>query len=200
MIPGDVAVLTPTRLETWAARRRLPRVRVHRVGMRCSRGLPEPSGPVIVCGLAGGLDPSLRPGDVVIADAAALPGEDAVATDPQLADLLEQGARSLGLRTARGPVLTAPRLVTGPARRQWPGFLAVDMETAHVLQHRPVTGAVRVVLDTGARELSPDWERPALAGLRPRRWAELLRLAREAPGAALLAASVVRAASTPPRS
>ena len=83
------------------------------------------------------------------------------------------------------------------ARRQWPGFLAADMEAAHVLRARPATGVVRVVLDTGARELSPDWERPALASLRPRRWAELLRLAREAPGGALMAAAVVRTALTP---
>jgi hypothetical protein len=202
MMLEDVAVLTPTRLETWAARRRLPRARVHRIGIEGSRGLPEPPGPAIVCGLAGGLDPSLEPGDVVIADAAALPGEDPIPTDPELTGRLEQAARCLGLRTARGPVLTAPHLVTGSARRQWPGFLAADMEVAHVLRRRPRTAAIRVVLDTGVRELSPDWERPALAGLRPRRWAELLRLAREAPGASLLAASVVRAAlsPSPPRS
>lgn len=198
----DVAVLTPTRLETWAARRRLPRARVHRIGLACCRGLPNPPGRAIVCGLAGGLDPTLEPGDVVIADAAALPGEDLVPTDPELTDRLEHAARSLGFRTTRGPVLTAPHLVTGPARSRWQGFLAVDMEAAHVLRERPRTGAVRVVLDTGTRELAPEWERPALAALTPGRCAEMLRLAREAPGAALLAASVVRAAlnPNPPRS
>jgi hypothetical protein len=201
MSPEDVAVLTPTRIETWAARRTLRGERqVHRIGLACRRGLPEPPGPAVLCGLCGALDATLCPGDVVIADSASLPGQEPLPCDVTLTDRLEQAAQSLGLRTARGPVLTAPHLVTGDARRQWPGFLAADMEAAHVLHARPHTAMVRVVLDTGAHELSADWERPALTGLRPRRWGELLRLARRAPAGALLAAAVVGAALTPRRS
>lgn len=99
----------------------------------------------LVAGVAGGLDPSVRPGDVV------------VAPDPS-APLLAGALRRLGLAVHIGPIHTSDRVVTGAARGRLDGFLAVDMETDRLRAaagNRPFA-AVRVVTDTaGAGLWSP---------------------------------------------
>jgi 4-hydroxy-3-methylbut-2-en-1-yl diphosphate reductase len=205
-----VIVLVATRLEAWAARRVLPGEQVVRIGVGARRdwnssdgsgtrgaGRRDPPGrwaTPVLCGLCGALEP-LPPGTIVIPEQVASAGERPKPCDPALVDRLVRAARSLGREPVVGRLLTAPRMVTGVERRAWAGqgFQAVDMEAAEVLRRGPAA-VVRVVLDTPAQELSPQWERAPAALLRPSRWRELVWLARAAPTAAMLAAAVVRAA------
>jgi 4-hydroxy-3-methylbut-2-enyl diphosphate reductase len=109
---------------------------------------------VVVAGLAGGLDPALKAGDVVVAtevqDAqgtVALP-----AAGPLVAEL-----RRLGVRVHRGPILTTDRLITGGPERAAQaanGAIAVDMESAPIVRAvianagHPPLAVVRVIVDT----------------------------------------------------
>jgi hypothetical protein len=113
--------------------------------------------------------------------------------DRELVEALARGARSLGIEPVFDALLTADSIVNGPAREMWAGqgYAGVDMETGRIAASR--VAAVRVVLDTPHRELSAEWRTPLQAILKPRNWAQALWLAREAPRAARLAASVLAA-------
>jgi hypothetical protein len=191
------AILAATRLEASAARRALPGWHVVRTGISCSEGLPEGEGPALVVGLCGALVP-LAPGTVSIPDEISLAGEAPRSCDPGLTALLVEGARRLGLEPVRGPMLTAPAMVTGPEREVWAGrgFETVDMEAGLILARRP-GAVVRVVLDTPAHELSPGWEHPLRALVRPGRWPQLAWLARMGPAGSRRSTAVVRAAFVP---
>ncbi len=111
-----------------------------------------PTDAVVVAGVAGGLDPSLRPGDVVVAsEVRDAHGRVAVrAGAPLVAEL-----RRLGLRVRHGPVLTRDTLVGGADEREKlaaTGALAVDMESAPLSRAFAARGlpvaVVRVVVDT----------------------------------------------------
>jgi 4-hydroxy-3-methylbut-2-enyl diphosphate reductase len=107
-----------------------------------------------VAGVAGGLDPSLRAGDVVVAtevrDSA---GRIALrAAAPLVADLRRQG-----LRVVTGPIVSTDHIVGGCDERERlaaTGAIAVDMESAAVVRalaegDEPVPVAVvRVIVDT----------------------------------------------------
>ena len=111
-------------------------------------------GAVVVAGLAGGIDPALRTGDVVVASevrdksgSVRLP-----AGAPLVAEL-----RALGMRVHHGPIVTSDRLVVDRAERTalaMDGVLAVDMESATVVRglvERPEpvpVAVVRVIIDT----------------------------------------------------
>ncbi|MDT4920393.1 MAG: 4-hydroxy-3-methylbut-2-en-yl diphosphate reductase [Pseudonocardiales bacterium] len=157
----DLLVIAALRTERLALAGAGPDTVVERCGMgpaRVRRWLPRldelaPSA-VVVAGLAGGLDPALRAGDVVVATevldatgAVALP-----AGAPLVAEL-----RNLGMRVHHGPIVTTDRLVTGPAERARlasGGAIAVDMESAPIVRALaaragPVPVAVvRVIVDT----------------------------------------------------
>ena len=190
-------IVAATRLEARTARRALAGWHVVRIGISCSGGMPEGAGPAVVVGLCGALV-ALAPGTVSIPDEVALPGEPPRACDAALTALLVDGARRLGLEPVRGSMLTAPTVVTGPERAVWAarGFETADMEAGLVLARRP-GAVVRVVLDTPVHDLSPGWEHPLPALLRPDRWGELAWLARMAPAGARRATAVVRAALGP---
>ncbi len=134
---------------------------LERCGMgpeRVRRWLPRldglASGAVVVAGVAGGLDPALRPGDVVVAtEVRDESGRIALrAAAPLVAEL-----RRRGLRVRTGPVVSTDHIVTHRAERErlaGTGAVAVDMESAAIV--RAVRGrpgrlpiaVVRVVVDT----------------------------------------------------
>ena len=152
-------VVTALRSESAALAGQVPDARIERCGMGPARvrawlgGLASlrPSA-VVVAGVAGGLDPSLRPGDVVVASEVRGPHGRAVlrAGAPLVAEL-----RRLGLRVRSGPMLSRDTLVGGADERERlaaTGALAVDMESADVVAafaDRGVPIAVlRVIVDT----------------------------------------------------
>ncbi|MGH8149844.1 MAG: purine and other phosphorylase-like protein, family 1, partial [Steroidobacteraceae bacterium] len=117
-------------------------------------------------GLAGGLDPSLPAGVVL------LPEEIALAERPTLrtaSDWMERSARSLGPLRPRvgGKLLTSPRAFGAAAEKarafRETGALAVDMESYAVAEVAAASGVpfvtMRVIVDTAL-----DGIPPALAG------------------------------------
>jgi len=198
---GGVAaatVIVAVGVEARAVRRALPRARIVVAGVGLSRLRGPVPGPVALsCGLAGALRPDLQTGTVVVPDRVLRPDGGWLRCDPDLVDALAAAARRLALPLERGPLATCPTIVRGPARDQWArqGCVAADMETG--LLAAPRVAAVRVVLDTPARELSEVWLRPLLALARPSAWPEALWLAREAPRCARRAAAVLAAALQP---
>ncbi|HET7044525.1 MAG TPA: hypothetical protein VFI37_06710 [Gaiellaceae bacterium] len=138
----SAAVLAPLRIEAWAVRGR-------RVGMG-ARDAELGDGPVVIAGLCGAVDPSLEPGDLVVASEVRGDGA-AIACATDLAAVL--GARV-------GPITSVDR-VAGPAVKRAlrsSGALAVDMESywlARAAAGRPVM-VVRAVADrVDGRVLDP---------------------------------------------
>jgi adenosylhomocysteine nucleosidase len=136
---------------------------VRTVGPRAARldRLDLPHGPqpsaLLVTGLAGGCEPGLAPGDVILGDPVAVAGPPRreVEPDPELRRRAVRALDAAGLRYRTGRLLTVDEVVTGPAEkaRWWrsDGAAAVDMESAHVLDWARRAGlpalAVRVVAD-----------------------------------------------------
>jgi hypothetical protein len=188
-------ILAPTLFEYCMVRSVLPRRDVRWSGIRLARWHgADPDAVVVVCGLAGALAPDLSPGTVSIPELVGLPDGRHFRCDPALVQALQAAARGLGLQPDNRPLLTAPTLVTGGARREWArqSFAAVDMETALLSAKGFRTATVRVILDNPERDISPDWQRPS-ALLRPDIWRELVWLARAAPTYSLRAARVLKA-------
>ncbi|MDA8068897.1 MAG: 4-hydroxy-3-methylbut-2-enyl diphosphate reductase [Actinomycetota bacterium] len=160
--PSDeVLVLAPLALEARAVRGGAPWAEVRRVGMgpkRAARSaaLSASGGnrPILIAGFCGALDPTLEPGDIVLASELRGPTGTSQCDDPSiLAGVLRRG----GLRVHIGPIASSQRLVVG--ERRWAlyrsGALAVDMESAWLApaaRRRPLV-TLRVVLDTNRREL-----------------------------------------------
>lgn len=161
MIDPSLLVVAALRTERLALAGAGPGMVVERCGMgpaRVREWLPRlmdlTPRAVVVAGLAGGLDPAVRAGDVVVATevqdgagAVALP-----AGGPLVAEL-----RRLGLRVHHGAIVTTERLVIGRedrARLAGAGAIAVDMESAPIVRALAVEGkpvpvaVVRVVVDT----------------------------------------------------
>ncbi|HYW93813.1 MAG TPA: hypothetical protein VFA95_15360 [Gammaproteobacteria bacterium] len=122
---------------------------------------------LVSCGFAGGLDPGLRPGEVVLAGTVICPGGETLPTDPGWQDWL--AGRLEGVR--RGALLSVAAPVAERAARQRlhqaHAALAVDMESAAVARVAARRGlpfaALRVVLDPAQMSL-PD---AALSALDP---------------------------------
>jgi 4-hydroxy-3-methylbut-2-en-1-yl diphosphate reductase len=135
--------------------------RVTRIGMGHARASAaaaalaahlEPGAPVVLAGISGGLDPDLRPGDIVVAssvrgpdgDECTLAGDDAQV----VADMLRERGRCVRV----GPIASSKTLVHGARRTALAeqGSLAVDMESSWVADalgsQRLVV--VRLVADT----------------------------------------------------
>ena len=176
---AGLLVLAPLRLEANAVRRGLrePTSRVRRTGMGAAKAArivgeskPQPFGPMIVMGTAAGVDPDLKPGDLVVASevsdgstVVSLPG----------ADLLAAELRRAGLPARAGTLATVPGLVKSSQRSKLAakGFLAADMETAVLLGAAEDTrprAVIRAVSDSG---FGPGMVSGGLAALRSLRLA-----------------------------
>jgi 4-hydroxy-3-methylbut-2-en-1-yl diphosphate reductase len=200
----QLSVAAALRIEALAVRSALPGARVVRTGMGPARARaaagrwiaaagPAQRAALAVAGLGAGLDPGLRPGDVVVATE--VRGPDGVLACPSAA-LLEQALRGRGLHARLGPLVSVDHLVRGAerARLHAEGAIAADMESAFLAAAaRPVPVAVlRVVVDSPGRELS----RPGIVLDGPR---ALLTLRRAAPALADWAAAVEATRFTIPK-
>jgi 4-hydroxy-3-methylbut-2-enyl diphosphate reductase len=107
----------------------------------------------VLAGISGGLDPTLRPGEIVVATAVRGPDGDERALAESDAKAVAEMLRNRGGRSVHlGPIVSSKTLVHGARRAELAagGALAVDMESiwvADALQkHRLVV--VRLVADT----------------------------------------------------
>ena len=191
---SGLVVVAALRTEYAALKGRVPGATVERCGMgpeRVRRWLPrlaelDPDA-LVVAGVAGGLDPSLRPGDVVVASEVRDEHGRIIlrAASPLVAEL-----RRMGMRVHTGPMVSTDKIVGGVEREKLAktGALAVDMESAALVRalggeaDRPPTAVVRVIVDTAhmpvARLATVSAGARALMTLRRlapalRRWADL---------------------------
>jgi 4-hydroxy-3-methylbut-2-enyl diphosphate reductase len=164
-----LVVAAPLRVEALALRGKLPGARLVRTGMGPRRAtaaaatLAPPGGDwaLAVAGVCAGLDPRLRPGDVVVASEVRGPGGTVRCHRP---GLLVDALDRRGLRAHLGPLLCVDHLVQGEERARLlaTGAIAADMESAFLAAALAGGGrlaVLRVVLDAPAREL----KRPGLA-------------------------------------
>lgn len=191
---GEVTLAAATGIEAAPLRRLLRNARVVETGIALSKAHFALGSTVVSCGLAGGLRDDLATGTVLIPREVRRPDGSALQCDTVLVELFAQSCRRLGIEPIFAPLLTAAEIVRGGARARWAaqGYAGVDMETGRIDASR--IAAVRVVLDTPQREISGDWQRPLLAILKPWNWPQAFWLAREAPRAAALVASIVAGA------
>lgn len=164
-------VCAPLRAEAWALRAGLGSRPVYRTGC----GLRHSARSVVwlarcdvhalaVAGLAGGLDPTVRSGDVVVGSEVLHPDGSA---RPLSGARVAEELRRQGLTVHCGPIVTTSHLVNGTERAELArtGALAVDMESAVLAAAAEdrAFAVVRVVMDT-AREPLLDVGTPRRAG------------------------------------
>jgi 4-hydroxy-3-methylbut-2-en-1-yl diphosphate reductase len=188
----ELLVVTALRSEYAALRGSVPDAQMERCGMgpdRVRAWLPRLArlqpGAVVVAGVAGGLSPELRAGDVVVASE--VRGEHGRTVLRAAAPLVAQ-LRGLGMRVHIGPMVSTDHIVTEEERERLAakGALAVDMESAavvHAVRDRGIPIAVvRVIVDTAHARLRSAATVPAgiralhtLRGIGPslRTWADL---------------------------
>jgi hypothetical protein len=195
-MPPRLDVLTPTDLEYWGIRAHRPGVAVYKSDVALQKWIvPTDVDGIIVCGLAGSLIPTLKPGTVHIPDLVRSPDGTVSRCDPELRAALVDGARSIGFNPETGPLVTTRSFITGPERADWArsGFVAADMETGLAALLAPRIVALRVILDAPAKPISDRWLTPSRAVMRPALWPELLWLGWSAPRYALRAGRVLKA-------
>ncbi len=118
---------------------------------------------IVSAGLAGGICPTLKRGDILVADR--LLTTDGGEMPVELPDALTRALAASNVH--RGALLTSDRVARSPEQRealhQKYGALAVDMETyavAEVCRRRGTPfSAVRAINDTAGETLMPDVER-----------------------------------------
>jgi len=153
--PARVTVLAALRLESLAIGGEVVRTGMGhaKAGATAIRLAPTltPGTPLAIVGIAGGLDPDLEPGQLVVADALHAPDGAEPIVLPQagaVADVLRHHGRDVRV----GAVACSTSIVHGPARTALAqtGALAVEMESvwlARALTAHPLV-VVRAVGDT----------------------------------------------------
>ena len=160
-VPDWLLALTPLAIEAWAMRRGLPGVTVLKTGLGreksiAARAMVDRIDPevLVIAGFCGALDPSLRPGDVVVASRVGGPDGSCLTLE---SESLLLALRGDGIMATSGLVISSEHLVRGVERKALyrAGGMAVDMESAwlaRAARSRPLA-VVRVVVDTPGREL-----------------------------------------------
>ena len=159
----SAVVFAPLGVEAFAIRRlaRAPGVRIVRSGMGPARSkrtaratLVGNEDAVAVLGFCGALSTSLRPGDVVVADAVTSSRGSRSCSG---AEWITAELRRSGIAVTRGVIRSTDHLVHGRERAtlEAGGAVAVDMESAWLAPAPGIPFAVvRTVVDTPERELS----------------------------------------------
>ena len=130
-----------------------------RAGAR--RLLSEGAGALVSFGIAGGLDPSLTPGDLVIAERVVSPDGHTIAVDLDLRARWQGAAEAAELRAVGGGLLGTARPLASVADKRAchrsSGAAAVDMESHAVAGIAAEAGvpfvAVRAIADPAGRPL-----------------------------------------------
>jgi adenosylhomocysteine nucleosidase len=143
---------------------------------------------VLLAGFCGALDPSLKPGSIIVGRHVIAPGEDVIDPDRFLYEEIRSGLRSSGLPFIASRLLTVPyAAATKDEKRElWNEFGAggVDMETYWVAEAckkaRVNWIAIRAVVDPSNEPLPASlasWEAPGdeqsslkIAAKRPLEW------------------------------
>jgi adenosylhomocysteine nucleosidase len=118
------------------------------------RALAEAAPALISVGLAGGLDPALRPGDVIVPEAVLI-GAHTLRADPELGRMLGGMTphRIVGAKSIATNALSKQRL------RDETGAAALDLESGAVAtlatRHGMPFAALRVICDPAERALPP---------------------------------------------
>ena len=159
----QLLVCAPLAVEALALGQRA-HVRIVRTGMGADRSrravaalVREPARALVVAGFGGAVDPSLAPGDVVVADTVMGPeGRSRCEAEP-----LTRLLRAEGLRVVVGTIACREHIVRGEERRALfdQGARAVDMESAWLARAagaRPFS-VVRAVVDTPRQEIWRVW-------------------------------------------
>ncbi len=144
------------RLEALAIGGKVVRIGMgHARAQQAARSLASevaPGAAVVLAGISGGLDPALRPGEIVVATSVRGPDGDELVLSGADAAVVAEELRADGQRVHLGPIVSSKTLVHGERRAELAhtGALAVDMESAWVARalagHRLVI--VRLVADT----------------------------------------------------
>lgn len=179
----------------------------------------ERPGVVVVAGYSGALDPSLKPGDIIISRMAAHAGSPELLPEKGLVDVVRDEFHRRKTAFVYSRLLTTDHAIAGKGEKLalWNEFGAagVDMETYPLVTAAEAAGlpwiAVRVVVDTASQALPSSldgWsedgdEREALkrAMRRPREWPAYGRLGlayRNANKALPRAVAIVKAAAQQP--
>jgi adenosylhomocysteine nucleosidase len=166
-------------------------------------------------GLAGGLDPRLRPGDMIYADRVVLPEGRMIDTDAGWRRTALARLRAAGIRAIEGPIAGSPQVLATPQDKQRlaerSGALAVDTESSVVAETADRSGlpflAIRAIADPAwlglpsiaLIPLRPDGRiqpRALTRGLvsRPGEWLQVLRLALDTRAGLAALGRVARAA------